>query len=320
VRLVGHQYTVLVDGKLINQFDESIPQITVRSFDSPTMARELLRGYVGVQNHDATDVLDYGNIRVKELSAPPKNTAAPAISGDGFTGHPLACSTGTWTNVDANQSYTTDWFRSNRATKDAPVETDYATVKVGSGASYTPVAADFGKVVWCRVTATNAEGGTVWAYAEAPSITMATDNAGSASGSVPATLSLGLGPAASFGPFTPGVGKTYTASSTASVISTAGDATLSVTDPSATATGRLVNGSFSLVNPVQASATSAMGAGQALANVGGSSAPTPLLTYSGPVSNDAVTLNFSQAIGANDPLRTGSYSKTLTFTLSTTTP
>ena len=30
--------------------------------------------------------------------------------------------------------------------------------------------------------------------------------------------------------------------------------------------------------------------------------------------------SFEQAIGASDPLRTGSYSKTLTFTLSTTTP
>jgi hypothetical protein len=33
-----------------------------------------------------------------------------------------------------------------------------------------------------------------------------------------------------------------------------------------------------------------------------------------------VTITYSQAIGANEALRTGSYSKTLTFTLSTTTP
>ena len=45
-----------------------------------------------------------------------------------------------------------------------------------------------------------------------------------------------------------------------------------------------------------------------------------LLTYDGPVSNDAVTLEFSQRIEANDALRTGQYAKTLTFTLSTTTP
>ena len=51
-------------------------------------------------------------------------------------------------------------------------------------------------------------------------------------GTVPATLSLTLGTPASFGAFTPGVAKDYTASTTATVISTAGDATLSVADPS----------------------------------------------------------------------------------------
>ena len=54
--------------------------------------------------------------------------------------------------------------------------------------------------------------------------------------------------------------------------------------------------------------------------VGGSAAPTSLLNYSAPVSNDNVTLTFKQSIGANDALRTGAYSKTLTFTLSTTQP
>ena len=43
-------------------------------------------------------------------------------------------------------------------------------------------------------------------------------------------------------------------------------------------------------------------------------------SYVAPVSNDPVTIGFKQAIGANDALRTGSYSKTLTFTLSTTNP
>ncbi len=63
---------------------------------------------------------------------------------------------------------------------------------------------------------------------------------------MPATLSLSLGAPATFGAFAPGVGKTYTASTTANVISTAGDAALSVADPSSTATGHLVNGTFSL--------------------------------------------------------------------------
>jgi hypothetical protein len=38
------------------------------------------------------------------------------------------------------------------------------------------------------------------------------------------------------------------------------------------------------------------------------------------VANDAVTLAFTQHIGATDPLRTGGYAKTLTFTLATNSP
>ena len=50
-------------------------------------------------------------------------------------------------------------------------------------------------------------------------------------GTVPATLSLTLGAPATFGAFTPGVAKDYTASTTANVISTAGDAALTVERP-----------------------------------------------------------------------------------------
>jgi hypothetical protein len=144
---------------------------------------------------------------------------------------------------------------------------------------------------------------------------------GDVSGTVPATLALSLGTPASFGQFTPGAGKTYDASTTANVISTAGDATLSVADPSGNATGHLVNGSRSLPQALTAKASSAAGTGaDAFAPVGGSADPTTLLTYAGPTSNDAVSVAFQQAIGATDPLRTGSYAKTLTFTLSTTNP
>jgi hypothetical protein len=115
---------------------------------------------------------------------------------------------------------------------------------------------------------------------------------------VPATLSLVLGAAPAFGAFTPGVAKTYTASTTATVISTAGEATLTVADP--TGTGKLDNGAFSLASPLD-------GLGV-------------VKTWTGPVSNDVVTVTFSQAIGATEPLRTGAYAKTLTYTLSTTTP
>jgi hypothetical protein len=140
-------------------------------------------------------------------------------------------------------------------------------------------------------------------------------SSGTVGGSVPATLALTLGAPASFGPFTPGVANTYTASTAATVISSAGDATLSVADPDATAAGHLVNGTFSLPQGLKAQAK-----GGAYAPVGGSAAPTTLTSWNGPVANDPVPISFQQAIGANDALRTGTYSKTLTFTLSTTTP
>ena len=138
---------------------------------------------------------------------------------------------------------------------------------------------------------------------------------GEVGGEVPATLSLTLGAPASFGAFLPGVARDYTASTTANVLSTAGDATLSVADPSSTRTGHLVNGSFFLSQKLQVNANDGD-----FADVGGTSAPTAIHSYDGPVANDQVAIGFKQSIGADEGLRTGAYGKTLTFTLSTTNP
>ena len=127
-----------------------------------------------------------------------------------------------------------------------------------------------------------------------------TDTPGGVGGTVAATLALTMGAPASFGTFTPGLAKVYTASTTATVISTAGDATLSVADPSPTNTGKLVNGTFALTSPLRGLGT--------------------LKTWTAPTSNESVPITFTQSIAANEPLRTGTYSKTLTFTLSTTNP
>jgi dipeptidyl aminopeptidase/acylaminoacyl peptidase len=113
-------------------------------------------------------------------------------------------------------------------------------------------------------------------------------------GTVPATLALTLGPA-SFGQFTPGIDHEYTAVATGSVTSAAGNALLSFDDP-----GHLMNGTLALPAPLRV-------------------APSKT-TWAGPVSNDALTVTFSQHIGATDALRTGTYARTLTFTLSTTAP
>jgi hypothetical protein len=114
-------------------------------------------------------------------------------------------------------------------------------------------------------------------------------------GSVPATLSLTVGTPAPFAAFLPGVDQTYTTGTTANVTSSAGDASLSAAGPD-----HLTSGAFKLPEAL----------GVRLAKS----------TWTGPVSNDPVAIAFSQHIGANDALRTGTYSTTLTFTLSTQTP
>jgi Tol biopolymer transport system component len=113
-------------------------------------------------------------------------------------------------------------------------------------------------------------------------------------GSVTATLSLTLG-SASFGAFIPGVDRDYTAIAGGSVTSTAGNALLSFSDP-----GHLMNGPFPLPDPLRVTPSKT--------------------TWSAPVSNDPLTVAFAQHIGPTDALRTGTYSRTLTFTLSTTAP
>ena len=152
------------------------------------------------------------------------------------------------------------------------------------------------------------------------SVTCSVGTGDTVGGTVPATLALNLGTAADFGPFTAGMQKDYYASTAATVTSTAGDATLSVADASPTATGHLVNGAFFLPEKLQANAVLGATSSDVYAPVGGSSAPTSLLAWTNPVSNDAVKIGFKQPVKANDALRTGSYAKTLTFTLSTTNP
>jgi X-Pro dipeptidyl-peptidase len=169
--------------------------------------------------------------------------------------------------------------------------------------------------VTCR--ATDANGNTSAPKSFVVAVSFAAQ--GGVSGSVPATLGLTLGTPASFGPFTPGLDQDYTTTETASVTSTAGDATLSVSDPDAANPGHLVNGGYVMPQPLQAQASSrAAGNGSPFAPL--ASSPLALLRWTAPASNDQVTVSFKQHVGRTDALRTGSYAKTLTFTLSTTTP
>jgi hypothetical protein len=153
----------------------------------------------------------------------------------------------------------------------------------------------------------------MYCYCETPA-----NNTTTVGGDVTPSLSLSLGAPATFGAFTAGIAKDYLASTTANVVSTAADAALSIADGSATAPGHLVNGTFVMPQALQVHATDAANPTTSFAPV--AAAPVTLLTYTAPISNDAVALEFKQPIAAGDALRSGSYTKTLTLTLATTTP
>jgi hypothetical protein len=194
IRMVGQQYTVLIDGALINQFDNSIPKIAGRNGDPPTMARQLPRGYVGLQTHGGNDRISYREIQVKELAAEdiPRNVALPELRGSGEVGRPLDCAKGEW-ETTGGAEYAFTWYRSNalapthprvRAPSQfdlwdvtTPAEPEFGTQPlrwsdsqvVGHGKRYVPSLADAGRVVHCQVSAT-VGGATVWATRRAPAI------------------------------------------------------------------------------------------------------------------------------------------------------
>jgi cytochrome c len=99
------------------------------------------------------------------------------------------------------------------------------------------------------------------------------------------------------------------------VTSSATAAALTVRDPSTTATGRLVNGTSALAQPLQLKVADAPFTGLST-----SGAALSLVAFSTPVGARPVQIDFKQSIAATDSLLTGAYGKTLVFTLSATTP
>src|SRR3954470_24705444 len=134
IRTIGEQFTILIDGKLRNQFDNSIPKIASRAGDPPTMARQLPIGYLGLQTHGGTDRISYREIEVKEFakSDVPVATVAPSVSGSGYQGNPLRCNRGQWTAAPGTEYWVT-WYRGNKVLPTspryrAPSQTDYLNI------------------------------------------------------------------------------------------------------------------------------------------------------------------------------------------------
>jgi sugar phosphate isomerase/epimerase len=139
-------------------------------------------------------------------------------------------------------------------------------------------------------------------------------------GEVAGQLSLSIPGVGSFGAFVPGTARDYTSTIGADVTTTTADAALTVSDASGVATGHLANGTYVLQQPLKVRASNATTPAGTYTAIPENGASLPLLSWNTPVVNNAILIGLQQSIGAAEVLRRGSYSKTLTFTLSTTTP
>ncbi|MDA0181506.1 hypothetical protein OJ997_14470 [Solirubrobacter phytolaccae] len=234
----------------------------------------------------------------------------------------LAAPTITITTPESGKAYTKGAAVTVAYSCSADAVSCVGTIGSGNVPAANGSALDTSTVGQSYITVTAKDAGNATSVAQA--VYSIVEGGGDPGGQVPATLNLVLGTPTAFSPFVPGLTKDYLATLNAQILSTAGDATLTVNDASATNVGKLVNGTFPLPTPVQAGAVKVPDTGptpapSSYAPLGGAATPTPLLTYDGPVSGSAA-ITFKQAINQADALRTGSYSKTLTFTLSTTNP
>ena len=92
IRMVGQQYTVLVDGNVINQFDNGVPRVASRVGDPPTPARQFPRGYFGLQTHGGTDRIFYREIQrqgARRATTSRATLEPPEVGGSGRVGMPL---------------------------------------------------------------------------------------------------------------------------------------------------------------------------------------------------------------------------------------
>jgi hypothetical protein len=67
VRVVGQHYSIIRNGVVINEFDNTPGKQSSRKGDPPTDLRQFISGFIGLQNHSNNDLIEFRNIRVREL-------------------------------------------------------------------------------------------------------------------------------------------------------------------------------------------------------------------------------------------------------------
>ena len=270
VDLQGWGENITTTGGNGNLFSPSVARRYTRSFNGTSGAGPIVvNALVAVQSYlKATGRAPYTSAQLRELL---RRTGTPQTGGRLIGPLP------------------------NLAAALRAIEVDAPTVTITPAGTAVSVAADDGWGSGISALEYRVRGGVWTPYAAAVAVpeggvvearaTDANGNVGTASATLPEppplpappALALTLGPAASFGAFTPGIDRVYTASTG---ISYSRGAVLTVSAP-----GHLAG----LAQPVGIA-----------------------------VSETAVT--FTQAIGADEVLRTGDYSAVARFTLSSTTP
>jgi len=69
IKVVGQTYTISRNGEVLQVFENTPGKASSRAGDPSTTDRQFAKGYIGLQNHGASDVIDYRNVRVQPLDA-----------------------------------------------------------------------------------------------------------------------------------------------------------------------------------------------------------------------------------------------------------
>ena len=283
-------YEIIVEGQRIQVF---LNGVKINDYTNTDPNRMTVPGFIGIQNHAAGDDVFFRNIRLKKLdqgeNAAPVIETATATPASGPA--PLAVSFAATATDPDGDAVTYAWDLDGDGTFETngqnPSRT-YDTPRL-----YAPAV---------RVTDPDGASATRTLAVTVQPATTKTEVPGSVGGTVPGVLALSLGASANLGAFMPGVDRDYTGSLTGTVTSSAGAAALTVHDPSTTATGRLVNGPWSLPQPLQMRSGSG-----AFAPLSSSGAPLPLTQFTTPVGLQPVTIEVKQPVAATDSLRAGEY-------------
>jgi hypothetical protein len=128
--------------------DTEIGTITATYHPVVTDSSHTLRCRVIAKNAAGSTSATSTAVQVRVLTpGAPTNHTAPTITGVGAVGGTLTCSAGAWDGSPYARAYA--WLRNG------------TLIRGANGASYSPVQADAGTSVSCRVTATNSAGNAV---------------------------------------------------------------------------------------------------------------------------------------------------------------